>query len=448
MAKLTDRIRKVVRDFWNDIPMSVFVALDKDGNPLEMKSAGREQVDYKSFVKQVARRHGRGDHIPDIQIQKYEFPNQWKVPQSGGDKNRYYRDKLLPAAEKQGVKAAGQIGLRDAVYTIKSGLPLFDATTEHGKLARRKDYKEFIAHNEQGRWQEFMQGKANKYTAVATDRGVMLFSQTTMGEKALHSYMQECARNFFDPARGTETLKLYEVTNPTAEVADMADNYIDKVSRRDQRSDDAGLHFSRCEATSDKMLDRSVLEGAVCTEKYDMRPDFHNLDRFTGENTLVVDQKNYDVAALLYIAENGYGNHLAADYFHPFGFEKEFQALADKLDDTMRAKGENPQSSHDFGYAALQKQAKEMARDILHTDFHIREGEFSLGQTRSNVIPLGRPMQGQQQGFSQQPEPKAAPLNSMKLPPLSPAKEGTTAQKAAPKRIPAMKHTPKGPAVS
>lgn len=448
MSKLTDRIKKAFRDFWDSIPMSVYVALNKNGEPIAMQhgdgtlapdSQGREQADYKTFIKQLVRRYGRGDHIPDIQILRMDFPNQWKVPLAGGDLTQYYRDKLLPAAEKLKVQPAKTISLRDAVFIIKSGLPLFDPTTEHGKLARRKDYKEFIAHNEQGRWKEFMQGKEHKYTAVATDQGVMLFSQTRIGEKALHTYLQECAGNFFNPTRSTESLKIYEVVNPTADVAAKADNYIERVSRRDERSDSPNLVYSRYGTAPEKMLSPEILAGAVCTEKYDMRPDFHNFDRFTGDNTLKIDAKSYEIASLLYISENGFANHLAADYFHPFSHMDDFKPLADKINDTMQAKGENPDSDHDFGYAALQKEAKTLAGDILESQYHIRDGEFALGQTLGKIVPLSRAPE-------QQPTTKIVDMPNERKRPVM--KQATPAEKKAPRRVPAMKPAHKGPQVS
>lgn len=47
-------------------------------------------------------------------------------------------------------------------------------------------------------------------------------------------------------------------------------------------------------------------------------------------------------------------------------------------DDSIKARQSAPMSSHDFGYAALQMEAKAMARDILQSEFHITDGEFKL----------------------------------------------------------------------
>ena len=85
----------------------------------------------------------------------------------------------------------------------------------------------------------------------------------------------------------------------------------------------------------------------MCREKFDLRPDFHNFDRLTKEFGLGISPRNYDVASLLYISENGYAGIVAADKVHPFSYEYEFRELAEKLGDSMRARMNAPLSAHD-----------------------------------------------------------------------------------------------------
>lgn len=218
----------------------------------------------------------------------------------------------------------------------------------------------------------------NRVYAVATEAGVLLFSDTPKGIKARGSYLQNLADGFFNLTKVPETLRIYEIDLPTKRVAELADNCIDKLSKADLRSEDTQLRRSVVSFTPDKFLGMDVLEGAVCKEKFDLRPDFHNFDRLTKEFSLGISPRNYDVASLLYISENGYAGHVVADKFHPFSYQHEFKELADKLGDSIMARQNAPLSAHDFGYAALQKEAKVMATEILQSEFHLRNGEFSL----------------------------------------------------------------------
>lgn len=230
--------------------------------------------------------------------------------------------------------------------------------------------------------------------AIATEAGVLLFSDTPKGIKARGSYLQHLADGFFNLTKVPETLRVYEIDLPTKRVAELADNCIDKLSKADLRSEDTQLRRSVVSFTPDKFAGADVLEGAVCKDKFDLRPDFHNFDRLTKEFSLGISPRNYDVASLLYISENGYAGHVVADKFHPFSYQHEFKELAEKLGDSIKARQNAPLSAHDFGYATLQKEAKVMATEILQSEFHLRNGEFSLSGRK--VVPA---IESKQQGF-------------------------------------------------
>lgn len=218
----------------------------------------------------------------------------------------------------------------------------------------------------------------NRVFAITTEAGVLLFSNTPKGKKAQGSYLQSLADCFFNLTKIHETLRIYEIDLPTKRVAGLADNCIEKLSKADLRSEDTQLKRSVVSFTPDKFVGPEVLEGAVCKDKFDLRPDFHNFDRLTKEFSLSISPRNYDVASLLYISENGYAGHVVADKFHPFSYQYEFKELAEKLCDSIKARQNAPLSAHDFGYTALQKEAKVMATDILQSEFHLHDGEFSL----------------------------------------------------------------------
>ena len=181
-----------------------------------------------------------------------------------------------------------------------------------------------------------------RMSAVATDEGVLLFSDSVKGMKARTTYLQHLADSFFNFSKKVETLKLYEIEIPMRQMVELADNCIDKLSKADLRKDDMQLRKSVCSFTPEKMSGKEMLVGAVCTGKYDLRPDFNNFDRLTKDFDLGISPRNYDVAALLYISENGYAGLMEADYFHPFSYQYEFKEVAEKLGDSMKARREAP----------------------------------------------------------------------------------------------------------
>ena len=245
-----------------------------------------------------------------------------------------------------------------------------------------------------------------RMSAVATDEGVLLFSDSVKGMKARSTYLQHLADGFFNFSKKVETLKLYEIEIPMRQMVELADNCIDKLSKADLRRDDIQLRKSVCSFTPEKMSGKEMLVGAVCTGKYDLRPDFNNFDRLTKDFGLGISPRNYDVAALLYISENGYAGLMDADHFHPFSCQYEFKELAEKLGDSMKARREAPLSAHDFGYAALQMEAKTMARDILQSEFHITGGEFRLGGKANRTSQRAKTPEKCLSQQSKEPEPE------------------------------------------
>ena len=87
-------------------------------------------------------------------------------------------------------------------------------------------------------------GTENRVYAVATEEGVMLFSDTPKGMKARNSYLQHLADGFFNVTKVPETLRIYELDLPTKRVAELADNCIEKLSKADLRSADGQLRKS------------------------------------------------------------------------------------------------------------------------------------------------------------------------------------------------------------
>ncbi len=72
----------------------------------------------------------------------------------------------------------------------------------------------------------------------------------------------------------------------------------------------------------------------------------------------------------------------------------------------MKARREAPLSAHDFGYAALQMEAKTMARDILQSEFHITEGEFRLGGKANRTSQRAKTLEKCPSQQSKEPEPE------------------------------------------
>ena len=63
-------------------------------------------------------------------------------------------------------------------------------------------------------------------SAVATDEGVLLFSDSVKGMKERTTYLQYLADGFFNFSKKVKTLKLYEIEIPMRQMVELADNCI------------------------------------------------------------------------------------------------------------------------------------------------------------------------------------------------------------------------------
>ena len=70
-----------------------------------------------------------------------------------------------------------------------------------------------------------------RMSAVATDEGVLLFSDSVKGMKARTTYLQHLADGFFNFSKKVETLKLYEIEIPMRQMVELADNCIEKLRK-------------------------------------------------------------------------------------------------------------------------------------------------------------------------------------------------------------------------
>ena len=214
------------------------------------------------------------------------------------------------------------------------------------------------------------------YRAVTSSQGTYLFSDTPKGRRAMYCYMQYMTDRFFGMRTDADTLKIYELKHLPPRIAAMADKCIDKFVKSDLKSEYPGLEKSRYSFTEEKRIPTSVLSEGVCSAAYSISPRYEDFERFVAGNRTQISSDNHDLATLLYIAENGYAASVADDGLHRFRHREFFSEVASKLRDCDRARMGNRQSTHDFGYGALQQQAREIAAGILRTEYNIQNGRF------------------------------------------------------------------------
>lgn len=368
MSRISDFFSRLLS---RKVPASVFVTMNPQMQAVRIavRENGRQSFEY--YVREQVAACSRSSVVPDHTLLHLTFPDSKAIPSRRGTTNEYFYGKLAPAFIRQNIHPEPAVSLRDAAFALSKGLSPLLSAGRREQLMRDPEYRRFSTHCARASPDD-----APLYRAVSSSLGTYLFSDTPKGRRAMYCYMQYMTDRFFEMRADADTLKIYELKHLPARIAAMADNGIDKFVKSDLKSDYPGLERSRYSFTEEKRIPTSILAEGVCSAAYSISPRYEDFSRFVAENRTQVSSENHDLATLSYIAENGYAAHIAEDGLHRFRHREFFAEVASKLRDCDRARMGSRQSTHDFGYGALQQQAREIAAGILRTQYNIQNGRF------------------------------------------------------------------------
>lgn len=187
------------------------------------------------------------------------------------------------------------------------------------------------------------------FEGVETERGVMLFSTNSVGSELQVNYLQSIADNFYNPALGVETLRIYELETIPAVLAD-------KVN----------ASFTKWPPIQPNVyIAPAVVHRGYCFCEYDMRASYENLLEFSGpESTymLHVSDRNYDISVLQYLVAEGLNpDDIFTDLDEglAFSYEPRFENLKKRIEDAKT----------DEKKLQISEEGRMMAAKILMEDF-------------------------------------------------------------------------------
>lgn len=385
MSRITDFLNRLLL---HKVPTSVFVTMNPQMQAVRIAVRENGRQSFEDYLREQVAACSRTSVIPDHMLLHLTFPDSRAIPSRRGTTNEYFYGKLAPAFIRQDRPPEPAVSLRDAAFALSKGLSPLSPAGRREQLMRDPEYRRFTMH-----CVRTSPDDTPLYRAVTSSQGTYLFSDTPKGRRAMHCYMQYVTDGIFNMQSDADTMKIYELKHLPPQITAMADKSIDRFVKSDLKSDYPGLEKSRYSFTEEKQIPKSILSEGICAAAYPITPQYEDFNRFVSENRTHVSSGNHDLATLLYIAENGYAAPIADDGVHRFGYREFFSDVAAKLRDCDRARLGNRQSTHDFGYGALQQQAREIAAGILRTEYNIQDGRFLSGhnalspETKSH-IPL------------------------------------------------------------
>ena len=211
------------------------------------------------------------------------------------------------------------------------------------------------------------------YSAVETDKGVLLFDDNTNGEWQFNSYMYEYVeKSFFEPDFPLKSLAVHELSGWPS----LMEGKVNLC--KNERGDWVDEETMRLCAYQD----RSVLKNVVESKTFDLAPTWENYFNLTeiGEGLgLPRSPDNYDRMTLLFIREQGYPEDgLVDEYPDEFSFYDKFEEIEKKL------LGPDRLNVHD----EMQEKAKKLAGDLLNEHFpNLRQNtEMKEGKIENVIV--------------------------------------------------------------
>lgn len=168
----------------------------------------------------------------------------------------------------------------------------------------------------------------NNIRAVETDKGILFFSDTVMGEAGFNAYLQYLTDHYFDNAK-KDCIHIYRISGD------------DNKSFFDENTDSCFIRIplipkGRPETESDFFdfdkavyIDKNILSDYKPIQRFEVKPETQAYQRFTESYSLQDTARNVNIKILLDIYENGVNAKLPLSHDPRFDFDEFFRIIYD-----------------------------------------------------------------------------------------------------------------------
>lgn len=299
--------------------------------------------------------------VPDLQIEEYCFPVMKDLPPIETlDNDQYIRQRLLPYIREKNIEPVDCVSLRDIVYAHRRDMGISSfLNQEQRQFANYQDYIDFLEK------QEHLQNvyKNNPWPqlpfhAVQTSRGMLVFSNSELGQQGLKQFNQELADHYFSQSGETEPVLEYEITGTSGVLSELVDSSY-------QKGEDGkyGFWFKNARYAHNLIPNPAYWKVVVDAT---MQPTSADFLYFVENTETRISPFNNNVWRLLELKEHGYSGKII-DEDPAFAEAPEFRSLSQTIDYYYSA-GENNKVVL-FHYM---EQVRRKADEILKLKYDIR----------------------------------------------------------------------------
>lgn len=278
------------------------------------------------------------------------------------ENNEDYYQRVDKVLDGYGIIPKRYLSLSKAINRLWNGTDPILLNTNHNGFLSPKDWQEI--HKTPKAVPDMLDDleHGNKYyTAVETDKGILLFGREIEGARQCNAYLQQNAVDcFFKPEYKDKILTVHELRGWPSLMEGKVNCCRDPF----------GEIYPKNEIPQKAYMDKSELKNVTETVKYDLAPTWENYYKLTNNETglnLTNNVANYDQMTLLYIMDKGYPKEgLVEEYPDTFSYSDDFKEIEAELC------GKTIYDSVD----EIQEKAKSLAEKLLYEHFpDIRQKE-------------------------------------------------------------------------
>ena len=350
---------------------ALVIAYDRDGtfvpprSYLQILEVGMTETDSEDHFLYVLRMHNDEvstyKFIPDLQIEEYRFPVMKDLPPIGTlDNDQYIRQRLLPYIREKNIKPIDLVDLRDIVYAHRRDMGIGSfLKQEQRRFTNYQDYLDFL--DEQEHLQKAYQNDPwpqLPFHAVLTSRGMLVFSNSELGQQGLAQFNQELADQYFSHNGEADPVCEYEITAASSALKELVDSSYQKGENGKYGFQFKNARFARTltpNLTSWKLVVNATMQPTAVDYLYFVQKTGSRINPF-----------NNNVWRLLELKEHGYSRRIIEEDPN-FADAPEFKKLSDTLEYYFSA-GEDYMTML-FHYL---EQVRRKADEILKYKYDIR----------------------------------------------------------------------------
>lgn len=362
-----------------------FVTFDEKNIPVDFDCLGlypknRQFIDtsFMYYINGIRNEVKTNSFFPDLRVCRYEILDSPLIRSQFWECDRDTR-RFIKFIDESLPQPVYDFSLRkyDALIDAWDGKSIIDNLDDFKYYMDPATYMDKQTKEKMGLslqyWQEVDQSRDQHLNAIETRQGILLFPRSDMIDKRQKSVFQYIANNYFTrEAQQFGYLREYTIYSPSQEQQVYAEQSNYMFSPRD-------MEFIPEKATWYRPMQSPKEKTGGC--QYDILLQYDAFRHFTEDYNLYVDGYNRTIGDLIYIAEYGTPFGFQTDIkYHDFTYRELFKELDDAL-----AKVPTKTPANDRLFYEIQNKQKELARDILRTDYKIALPVSSTPKTKSTI---------------------------------------------------------------